>query len=173
VVVASIWRAGCIALAAGIALSLPATGQDNAEPLSSIAEAAAQRGVRTCLVNIDRLAKNLAIKHDIGVYIFNKLDAADSNVVSLSMELTPSPSGGPFYVSASFVPVSNGGCQVLVESVLSWMSGCPQVQLAYPGYNIVGQLLADVSTLASTGPERLFLLPTPTGCISVEKSVYF
>lgn len=158
----------------GPSVALAQTGSAPADTgLSAIAQAAAQRGVSTCLANIDKLAKNLAASHDIGVYLFNKLDDADKNLFSISMELTPSPSGGPLYVSASFMPAANGTCQVMLESTISWASGCVEVGLAYPGYKVVGQLLGAIKTLAAEGPERLFLMPTFSGCLSIEKSIYY
>lgn len=144
-----------------------------AAQLSAIAQAASQRGIVTCLASIDALAKDLASKHNIGVYLFNKLESADANLVSISMELTPAPSGGSLYVSASFVRTVEGKCQVMVESVLSWASGCTYVGIAYPGYQVTGKLLENVSILAAQGTERLFLMPTLGGCVSIEKSVYY
>ena len=154
-------------------LAAPAAAQTADAALSPVAQAAAQRGIRTCLSRIDALARDLAIRHSIGAYLFNRLDGADGNFVSISMELTPSPSGGPFYLSATFVPVAGAQCQVQVETVLHWSSDCVPVGLAYPGFQITGVLLGAVRVLAATGTERLFLMPAGTGCISIEKSVYF
>ena len=171
-------RAGRV-LAAGLAIAAQLAGpslssaQQAAQPLTPVGQAAAQRGISTCLPNIELLARSVSESHDIGAYIFNQLDEADSNLVSVSMEVTPSPSGGPLYLSASFVPQPNGTCQVMVESVLAWASDCAPVGLAYPGYRITGKLLGEIRTLAASGPERLFLMPTPSGCVSIEKSVYF
>jgi hypothetical protein len=162
------------ALALAALAATPATGQV-APPaeLSTIAQAAAQRGIRTCLQSIDALAKDLARRYSIGVYFFNQLDRPDAGLVSISMELTPGPSDGPVYVSASFVPMAGAGCQVMLESTIAWQAKCAQVGVAYPGYRPSGTLLRDIGISAATGSERLFLIETPTGCISIEKSVYF
>lgn len=157
-------------------MSLPSFGQSGAAPvgeLSPIALAAAQRGISTCLDSVDRLARNLSETHSIGAYLFNRIDDADRSLFSVSMELSPSPSGGPLYVSASFVPKPTGGCQVMLESTIAWASSCTEVGLAYPNYRVTGQLLGEIRTLAADGPERLFLMPTFDGCVSIEKSVYF
>jgi hypothetical protein len=157
-------------------LSLPAAGlaQDVAPQLSAIAQAAAQRGIRTCVPKIDRLATGLASTYDIGVFFFNQLDRPDDGLLSISMELTPSPSNGPVYLSATFVPVGGDDCQVMIETTIHWVSNCAAVGLAYPGYQVVGQLLRDVRILATDGSERLFLIPAgPNACLSIEKSVYF
>lgn len=157
----------------GLAGVWPAMAQQQNEPLSAIAEAAGQRGIRTCLPSIDRLAKNLAASYSIGVYLFNRLEEPDSNLVSISMELTPSPSGGAFYMSATFVPVGNGGCQVMLETTMHWASGCVPVGLAYPGLQVAGRLLNDITIMAAQGTERLFLMPVASGCVSIEKSIIF
>lgn len=154
-------------------VAAPVQSQTVPSGLSAIAEAAAQRGVVRCLGKIDALARSLAEKHDIGVFIFNDLAGPDSRTVSISMELSPSPSGGSAYASASFTPNALGGCEVLVESVLYWSSRCALVGLAYPGYESTGPLLANIEARSPTGSARLFLMPAGTGCISIEKSVYY
>lgn len=153
-----------------------ALAQDSAQAveLSAVGQAAAQRGVRTCLPKIDRLATGLASTYNVGVFFFNQLDRPDEGLVSISMELRPSPSNGPIYLTGTFVPVGGSDCQVMVETTIHWASNCAAVGLAYPGYQLVGQLLRDVRILASQGSERLFLMPAGQGdCISIEKSVYF
>ena len=105
--------------------------------------------------------------------MFNDLAGPDSRTVSISMELSPYPSGGSAYASATFTPNALGGCEVLVESVLYWSSRCALVGLAYPGYESTGPLLGDIEVRAPTGTARLFLKPAGAGCISVEKSVYY
>jgi hypothetical protein len=162
---------GLLVLAPAVA---PAQDPAPAAELSAIGQAAAQRGIRTCLPKIDRLATGLAASYDIGVFFFNQLDRPDEGLVSISMELTPSPSNGPVYLSGTFVPVAGSECQVMVETTIHWASNCAAVGIAYPGYQLVGQLLRDVRILASQGSERLFLMPAgPAGCISIEKTVYF
>lgn len=171
----TVLRAGSalVGLIAMLQITPAASQTGEATQLSAIAQAASQRGVVTCLASIDALAKDLATKHNIGVYLFNRLESANANLVSISMELTPAPSGGSLYVSASFVPTVEGKCQVMVESVLSWASGCTQVGIAYPGYQVTGKMLENISILAAKGTERLFLMPTLSGCVSIEKSVYY
>jgi hypothetical protein len=157
-----------------IALPAPGVAQTAPEPLSPIAQAAAQRGVRTCLSSVEALSRDLSARYDVGVFLFNRVEEADSNVLSISMELEPSPSGGTFYLSASFAPSPGGRCQIIIETTVPWNSGCVAVGLAYPGYQVTGPLLKSIRTLAATGPERLFLLPTgPSSCISIEKTVHF
>lgn len=164
--------AAVLTLLSGLAAA-PVQSQGVPSGLSAIAQAAAQRGVVRCLGKIDKLARVLAEKHDIGVFIFNDLAGPDTRTVSISMELSPSPSGGSAYASATFTPNAFSGCEVLVESVLYWSSKCTAVGLAYPGYASTGPLLGDIEVRAPTGSARLFLMPAGTGCISVEKSVYY
>jgi hypothetical protein len=167
-------RAIRAALLAAVLAGAAGAQEQSAESLSPIAQAAAQRGIATCLPAIDRLAKELAATHDIGVFLFNQLDQPDAGLASISMELTPSPSDGPLYLSASFVSTPAGGCQVMVEATIYWASNCTAVGLAYPGYTVTGHLLGEIRILAAQGAERLFLMPAlGNGCISIEKSVYF
>jgi hypothetical protein len=154
-------------------LASAAQGQDTSS-LSPLGQAAQQRGIATCLSTIDALAKELAKTYDLGVFLFNQIDRPDTGLVSISLELTPSPSGGPVYMSANFIAKPDGGCQIMVESTISWDSPCTTVGVAYPQYRVAGHLLKDISILAAQGSERLFLMPTPRGgCVSVEKTVFF
>lgn len=161
-----------------MALPLPAHGQTSAQPqlleMTPIGQAAAQRGVRTCLANVDAFARDLGSRYDIGVYIFNRLDAADSNLFSLSLELSPSPSGEAFYMSASFAPAVDQHCHVMLETTIVWRSDCARVGVAYPAFKLGNPLLRGISTLATGGTERLFLMPAgEAACVSVEKNIYF
>jgi len=162
-------------LAAGLLAAAPAAAQQAGGELSAIAQAAAQRGIRTCLPAIDRLAKNLSASFDIGIFLFNQVERPDSGLVSISMELSPAPSGaGSAYVSASFVPVGDAACQVMVESTMYWTNRCVTVGVGYQNYQVVGTLLKEIGILSDGGTQRLFLVPAGTsGCVSVEKSVYF
>jgi hypothetical protein len=154
-------------------LSAPALAQQDSE-LSAIALAAQQRGIRTCLPAIDKLSKNLGTAFDIGIFLFNQVEQPDTGLVSISMELSPAPSGsGSAYVSASFVPVGTA-CQVMVESTMSWTNRCVTVGVGYQNYQVVGTLLKEIGILSDGGTQRLFLLPgAHDGCVSIEKSVYF
>ncbi len=148
-------------------------GQEQAAPLSSLAQAAAQRGVSTCLPSIDALANDLAARHNVGVFLFNRVENADANVVSISFELTPSPAGGSHYMSATFSPSGAGVCQAVIETVMVWQKGCVDAGLEFPGYRVAGRLLDNVQMLSADGATRLFLMPTPSGCISIEKTAFF
>lgn len=163
-------------LALALALGSPSLAQSPVEGAGgAITRAAAERGVTTCLPAIDRLASNLGRSFDIGLFIFNQREQPDTGLVSLSLELSPAPSGsGSAYVSASFVALPGGACQVMVESTISWTNRCVTVGVNYPNYRVVGTLLREIGMLSDGGPQRLFLLPTASnGCISIEKSVYF
>lgn len=162
-----------VALSVTLVLAGPAPAQQPGE-LSSIAQAAAQRGIKTCLPAIDTLSKNLATTFDIGIFLFNQVEKPDTGLVSISMELSPAPSGsGSAYVSASFVPVG-GACQVMVESTMSWTNRCVTVGVGYQNYQVVGTLLREIGMLSDGGTQRLFLLPgAHNSCVSIEKSVYF
>ncbi|SFZ83317.1 hypothetical protein SAMN02983003_1577 [Devosia enhydra] len=169
---------GVIALLCAVTPMPQALAQTSAQPqllqMTPLGQAAAQRGVRTCLANVDAFARDLGDRYDIGVYIFNKLEQADRNLFSLSLELSPSPSGDAFYMSASFAPAVDGQCHVMLESTIIWRSSCAAVGLAYPGFQPGNPLLRDIQSFATTGAERLFLMPSgPDGCISIEKNLYF
>jgi len=163
-----------VLIVAAAALAAPAWAQETTE-LSAIAQAAAQRGIRTCLPAIDKLATSLATTFDIGIFLFNQVEQPDIGLSSISMELSPAPSGsGSAYLSASFVPLSSGACQVMVESTMSWTNRCLTVGVGYQNYQVVGTLLKEIGILSDGGTQRLFLLPgANNGCISIEKSVYF
>jgi hypothetical protein len=166
-------RGAALLAAFAVAATTPAAAQQAGQPLSDIAQAAAQRGVKVCLDSIDALAKDLSASHRVGVFLFNRVDGADTNVVSLSMELTPSPSGASQYVSATFSPMATGACQTTVETVIAWQASCVQAGLSFPGYQMSGQLLEGVRTLSAGGTARLFLMTTPSGCVSIEKMIFF
>jgi hypothetical protein len=167
-------RAGFVCALMAVATA-PAIAQTPSAELSAIAQAAEQRGIKTCLPAIDRLAKNLAANFDIGVFLFNQVEQPDLGLVSISMELSPAPSGsGSAYVSASFAPLASGACQVMVESTMSWTNRCTTVGVGYQNYQAVGTLLREIGILSDGGTQRLFLMPgANNGCISIEKSVYF
>lgn len=156
-------------------LSASAMAQEQGGELSAIGQAAAQRGIVTCLPANDRLAKNLATSFDIGIFLFNQVEQPDKGLVSISMELSPAPSGnGSAYVSASFVPVGTSACQVMVESTMYWTNRCVTVGVGYQNYRTVGMLLKEIGILSDGGTQRLFLMPAAdNGCVSIEKSVYF
>lgn len=162
-----------VALVALILSTLPVAAQQDGA-LSAIAQAAQQRGIKTCLPAIDRLSKNLGATFDIGIFLFNQVEQPDTGLVSISMELSPAPSGsGSAYVSASFVPVGTA-CQVMIESTMSWTSRCVTVGVGYQNYQVVGTLLKEIGILSDGGTQRLFLLPgAHDGCVSIEKTVYF
>ncbi len=162
-----------IAIGVLAVFSSQAHSQTAPSTLSAIAQAAQQRGTARCLDRIDALAKNLGEKYDIGVFIFNDLANPDSRVLSLSLELSPSPSGGSAYMSATFAPNALNGCDIMVESAIYWSSKCSAVGLAYPGYIASGKLLANIEIRENAGPARLFLVPSGAGCLSIEKSVYY
>lgn len=168
-------RRSAIALLLGLTAALPATAQQADGGLSAIAQAAAQRGIKTCLPAIDRLAQNLSKSFDIGIFLFNQVESPDTGLVSISMELSPAPSGsGSAYVSASFVPMGETACQVMVEATMSWTNRCTTVGVGYQNYQAVGTLLKEIGILTDGGTQRLFLLPgANNGCVSIEKSVYF
>lgn len=163
------------ALLVALPLASPAAAQQAGGELSPVAQAAAQRGIETCLPAIDKLAKNLSQGFSIGVFLFNQTENPDNGLVSISMELSPAPSGsGSAYVSASFVPVAGGACQVMVESTMSWTNRCTTVGVGYQNYQVVGALLKEIDMLSDGGTQRLFLMPgANNGCVSIEKSVYF
>ena len=77
-----------VALVALILSTLPVAAQQDGA-LSAIAQAAQQRGIKTCLPAIDRLSKNLGATFDIGIFLFNQVEQPDTGLVSISMELSP------------------------------------------------------------------------------------
>lgn len=164
--------AGVLASLTALLIST-AVGAQRASDLSVISQVALERGVVTCLKSIEMLTVALGADYKLGAYFFNQMDRPDDGLVSISMELSPSRSGSPIYLSASFVSVA-GACQAMVETTIYWDSSCETVGLAYPGYKAESKLLTEIDILASTGTERLFLVPTlRKSCISIEKAVYF
>ncbi len=144
-----------------------------ASDLTVISQSALERGVVTCLAAIERLTVALAAEYRLGAYFFNQLDEPNKGLLSISLELSPSRSGSPVHMSASFVSVE-GACQAMVETTVYWDSSCDRVGLAYPGYQSTGKLLEQIDVFASNRTERNFIIPTLKGtCISVEKTVYF
>jgi len=155
--------------------AMPTAAQDQpAEGLSALAQVARQRSITTCLSSIDAFAKEIGRSYDIGAFVFNQIERPDEGLVSISLELSPGPSGAPVYMSANFVAKPGGGCQVMVETTVSWDSSCAAAGLAYPQYRVGGHLLKDIGIAEAGGIERLFLIPTVrSGCIAIEKSVFF
>lgn len=162
-----------LALFLSLSLSGSALAQSGeATELGPIAQAAAQRGVRTCLPAIERITANLSANRQVGAFLFNQIDNADENLFSVSLEGNPSPSGGPLYVSLTFAPAGDK-CQATIESTMAWQKSCPDAALTFREYQIAGKLLSAIQMLAAPGTGRLFLMPTADGCVTIEKAVLF
>ena len=149
-----------------------APGIVSAQERGPIAAAAAQRGVKTCLDAIDRVTTNLGKDRRIGAFFFNQIDGADQNLISISLEATPSPSGSPLYISLTFAPAGER-CQASIESTMTWTTSCANAALTFPQYRVSGRLLDSIQMMESDGTGRLFLVPQPSGCLTIEKAVIF
>lgn len=163
-------RAACSGLL--LALSIGVAPAQEAPQLGPIALAAAQRGVKTCLDTIDRVTTNIGKDRQIGAFFFNQIDGADENLISISLEATPSPSGGPLYVSLTFAPAGER-CQASIESTMSWATSCANAALTFPQYRVSGRLLQAVQMMESDGTGRLFLIAQGEGCLTIEKAAIF
>lgn len=163
--------AGGALLLVGFALPGAASAQD-AAPLGPIAQAAAQRGVKTCLTAIDRVTSSIGKDRQMGAFFFNQIDGADDNLISISLGALPSPSGQPLYASLTFAP--NGErCQATVESTMAWSVNCATAALTFQQYRISGRLIPEIQIMEAEGTARLFLIPQGEGCLTIEKAVIF
>jgi hypothetical protein len=145
--------------------------QQAAPKSNVITQAAVQAGVLACTSRINQVANFLTANAQNGVFLFVPSNTPDLHTFSTSLEIVP-PNSSSLYASASFSPISGGGCDAVYDTVQFIQDTCFNVmanRLKVKG--TPGPLKKDILVL-KVGTARLFLMPAGTnGCIVIKKEV--
>ena len=141
-------------------------------PPGAVTQAAAQRGVKTCLPRIEQISSALSRGGKVGVFLFNSLDKPDASVLSTSMEVAEA--SGTTYASSTYAPQLSGECQAVVEQVAWWPARCPDVaEKVFAPHKTTGALMKEILVVEGDRRVRIFLMPAGTGCVSIKKEAIF
>ena len=140
--------------------------------LNAAAQAAARRGVSTCLKRIDQVTNFLGSNSKSGAFLFIPPKDPNGSLTSISMEVQTA--GGLSYATASFAPVGGEGCGSLYEAVVYWQNTCQEVAAkGFPGVPPDGTLNQKIMVLNGGAALRVYLMPAGTGCVSIKKETLF
>ena len=152
--------------------SIPAASQPQA--LNSVAQAAANAGVRSCLPTIEKIGNFATANTRNRAYVFLPATNADQQVTSASYELEL-PNKAIAYATMTTAPTKDGNCDALYETVTYWSGACADVAAkGYPQAKLAGALQQQILMLQGAGNVRIFLMPAGTqGCVAIKKEVVF
>jgi len=145
----------------------------DAQPASAaVVSYVRKSGIQTCLMRVDQVTQFLTGNNQAGVFAFMPLQGnPDQQLFSTSMEVRAP--GVLAYASATFAPVTNGGCGTVYETVTYHPESCDVVARGFYGsLKVSGAIKQDIRVLDGDGQTmRIFLMPANSGCVAIKKEL--
>ena len=159
-----------------LAAITPATAQQTKPgqqiKLNPIAQAAAQKGVRKCLMRMNQVTNFVGANAKVGASLFVNDRNPDWKIASNSLAVRTSEQ--LTYVDAQYSPGPGNSCSAAYEAITYWNASCQIVANKIYGSFKPGKPLGQaISSLSGSKNLHVFLMPAGKGCVSIKKEVLY
>lgn len=136
-----------------------------------VTQAFIKQGGSVCASRVNQISNFLTANTQTGAYLHFAPDQQDQHIFSESLEVIAGSNPSAF-VSSSFAPTPNGGCEAVYDTVQFTQEACADV--ATKRFNFKGALavLKKDIIMLNVGTVRFFLIPAGSnGCVVIKKEV--